>query len=543
MANYLITGYWGAPHVTAENDRGLNAGTFGSGRYVLDVGQKLKAEYIGNNIVRLYDGKLVDRGAAAGIPAGEYIDLPIANTGQGMNRNDLIVFQYMRDGSTLVESGDFIVVQGTEVGTTPQDPTLTQGDLLSGNVAIDQMPLWRVPVSSGAVSAPVQLFELVHSLKSITPSDIGAVPTTRKVNGKALSGDITLSAKDVSAVPTTRTVNKKALSADITLSATDLGAVPTTRKVNGKALSGDITLSATDVNALSASAGTALEPLTDMNTIKTPGTYRVPDGTVAGTITNLPYVAGSSIVDVRTGGFSGSIVQIQYATASQWVPMYVRQFNGTTWSDWECFVRSVNGVTPSKTNGEVTLTPADIGAVPTTRKVNGKALSGDITLSATDVSAVPTTRKVNGRALSGDITLQASDIADAVPTTRTVNKKALSSNITLEPADIATPESVSLTWASVVDSAGDTSYTIRYNPFTKTCFFRAVVEVGSALTAGTTYDVATISAHKSSYGTALAVFSSKQCKAMINSEGIIRLRAEEAIPKGYVAYISGFWFA
>lgn len=53
----------------------------------------------------------------------------------------------------------------------------------------------------------------------------GYVPTTRKVNGKALSGDITLAASDVSAVPTTRTVNNKALSANITLTAADVGAL------------------------------------------------------------------------------------------------------------------------------------------------------------------------------------------------------------------------------------------------------------------------------------------------------------------------------
>lgn len=76
------------------------------------------------------------------------------------------------------------------------------------------------------------------------------VPSTRTVNNKALSGDITLSASDVSAVPTTRKVNNKALSADITLSASDVSAVPTARKVNNKALSADITLSASDVGAL-----------------------------------------------------------------------------------------------------------------------------------------------------------------------------------------------------------------------------------------------------------------------------------------------------
>jgi hypothetical protein len=75
------------------------------------------------------------------------------------------------------------------------------------------------------------------------------VPTSRTVNGKALSEDITLSASDVGAVPTSRTVNNKALSGNITLSASDVNAVPTSRTVNGKALSGNITLSASDVGA------------------------------------------------------------------------------------------------------------------------------------------------------------------------------------------------------------------------------------------------------------------------------------------------------
>ena len=80
--NYLITGYCGEPHVTAENDRGIHAAMFGTGRFVLPVGEQFKAEYIGNNTIRMYDGKLMDNGAAAGIPVGEYVDFLITNTGQ-----------------------------------------------------------------------------------------------------------------------------------------------------------------------------------------------------------------------------------------------------------------------------------------------------------------------------------------------------------------------------------------------------------------------------------------------------------------------------
>lgn len=162
--NYLITGYCGKPHVTAENDRGIHAGIFGAGRYVLPVGKQFKAEYIGANTVRIYDGKLVDNGAAAGIPAGEYIDLVVPNASQGMNRNDLIVFQYSQDSSTLIESGTFVVVRGVETSGTAVDPELQHEDLLSGRATFDQMALWRIPVSTGTIAAPVQLFEVSKSL-------------------------------------------------------------------------------------------------------------------------------------------------------------------------------------------------------------------------------------------------------------------------------------------------------------------------------------------------------------------------------------------
>lgn len=169
--NYLITGYWGEPHVTAENDRGINAATFGVGRFVLPVGQQFKAEYIGNNTIRLYDGKLMDNGAAAGIPTGEYVDLLIPNAGQGMNRNDLIVFQYSQDASTLIERGEFVVIQGVETEGTATDPELTQGDLLSNETTFEQMPLWRVSVSGAAIAAPVRVFEVVNGYGNIESAE------------------------------------------------------------------------------------------------------------------------------------------------------------------------------------------------------------------------------------------------------------------------------------------------------------------------------------------------------------------------------------
>lgn len=165
--NYLITGYWGAPHVTPENDRGINAAIFGAGRFVLPVGEQFRAEYIGNNTIRMYDGKLVDNGAAAGIPAGQYIDLMISEAGQGKKRNDLIVFQYAQDISTLIESGTFVVIKGEETSGTATDPELTQDDLLTNNATFDQMALWRVSVSEATISAPVKMFSVSTNINSV----------------------------------------------------------------------------------------------------------------------------------------------------------------------------------------------------------------------------------------------------------------------------------------------------------------------------------------------------------------------------------------
>ena len=82
----------------------------------------------------------------------------------------------------------------------------------------------------------------------------------KSVNGKI--GAVILSASDVGAVPTSRKVNNKALTSDITISASDVGAVPTSRKVNNKALTSDITISASDVGAVPKTGGTMTGILT-----------------------------------------------------------------------------------------------------------------------------------------------------------------------------------------------------------------------------------------------------------------------------------------
>lgn len=218
--NYLITGYWGEPHVTSENDRGINAAIFGAGRFVLPVGEQFRAEYIGNNTVRMYDGKLLNNGAAAGIPAGEYIDLLIPEAGQGKKRNDLIIFQYSQDRSTLIEKGVFIVLSGEETSGTATDPALSQQDILTNEATLDQMALWRVSVSGTVISAPVQLFEVSKNIKN------AGVPVVEATSGDGVAYSATApgvtelyAGLEVTIVP-----NRESATTAITLDINGLGA-------------------------------------------------------------------------------------------------------------------------------------------------------------------------------------------------------------------------------------------------------------------------------------------------------------------------------
>lgn len=123
----------------------------------------------------------------------------------------------------------------------------SQGQILGFDQ--DGKPIPQAPPDTGVTSFNGCSGAVTPQSGDYSAAQVGAVPTTRKVNGRALSADITLSAADVSARSSTWTPT-----------AADVGAVPTSRKVNGKALTADISLSAVDVGAL----GMTLEALKDI---------------------------------------------------------------------------------------------------------------------------------------------------------------------------------------------------------------------------------------------------------------------------------------
>ena len=111
------------------------------------------------------------------------------------------------------------------------------------------------------------------------------VPQTRKINNKALSADITLTASDVSALPESTTIPSPGTGSSYpTMDGTralgtnsgyarvdhvhphDTSRVPTTRKVNGHALSADVNVTASDIGV---EAGAEVN---DIDTVKVNGT-------------------------------------------------------------------------------------------------------------------------------------------------------------------------------------------------------------------------------------------------------------------------------
>ena len=109
------------------------------------------------------------------------------------------------------------------VATDDQTPTFTVASTLATLTSGEKLSVAFGKIAK-AITDLISHIANKSNPHSVTAAQAGAVPTSRTVNNKALSSNISLSASDVGAVPTSRTVNGKALSANISLSASDVGA-------------------------------------------------------------------------------------------------------------------------------------------------------------------------------------------------------------------------------------------------------------------------------------------------------------------------------
>lgn len=138
---YMADAYTGKAHVTADQVGDYNAGISGAD-CILDIGEKLRAEILSANKVRIYDGVFLFGGRRSGITAGSYEDVTIENGTQAQKRNDLICARYEKDSTTSKENLTLTVIKGTP-GSTAADPAVPEGTIRGGS-ATCYMPLYRV---------------------------------------------------------------------------------------------------------------------------------------------------------------------------------------------------------------------------------------------------------------------------------------------------------------------------------------------------------------------------------------------------------------
>ena len=162
----IITGYTGKPHVTSEQDRGVNIGVVGEGSYVLQTGMQLAAEVSSNNEIKIRDGVLMHQGCTASIKKNTYDSLTIINGSQGMKRIDLIVARYEKNQDNRTEGLDLKVIQGTPAESNPVVPEYTEGDIQAGDYVAD-MPMYQVIIDGLNITEVKKVFEVAPSIDAM----------------------------------------------------------------------------------------------------------------------------------------------------------------------------------------------------------------------------------------------------------------------------------------------------------------------------------------------------------------------------------------
>ncbi|HBV83570.1 MAG TPA: hypothetical protein DEB74_12440 [Lachnospiraceae bacterium] len=172
----IVTGHTGEPHITSNDVLSANQGVVGADYYVLDVGEKGRAELISNNEVRIYDGEFMMQGVHFRIEPGKYETVTIENGTQGMKRIDLIVASYTRTSSTGVENVELRVIKGASVVENPRKPATAIGYIRSGTRYAD-MILYAVELDglnvvsiTSEFGEPVSLAKLNAMLKEQSSS-------------------------------------------------------------------------------------------------------------------------------------------------------------------------------------------------------------------------------------------------------------------------------------------------------------------------------------------------------------------------------------
>lgn len=272
------------------------------------------------------------------------------------------------------------------------------------------------------------------SKPTYTASEVGALPSTTVIPSAGTG-------TSYPAMDGTKSLGTQAGFARVDhVHPTDTSRVPTSRTVNGKALSSNITLSASDVGALpsTTSIPTKTSDLTNDSDFVEDASYVHTDNNFTTTLKNkLNGIAAGAEVNVQANWSQTTTTADDYIKNKPTIPTTTSQLTNnsgfitsaalpTKVSDLDNDSGFITGYTETdptvpawaKASSKPSYTASEVGAVPTSRTVNGKALSSNITLSASDVSALPASTSIPSK--TSDLTNDSGFITGYTETDPTV---------------------------------------------------------------------------------------------------------------------------
>ena len=154
------------PHITPLQDSMWHRGMAGIDSCVFNFFENFAAEVSSNNSVKIRSGIGMIQGRYFCVEPSTYDEVTIANGTQGEKRKDLIVCRWTVDEEQKVQSGDWVVIQGTPTTGTPAVPSYTAGDLDAGDLIAD-MPFYEVTLDGINVTGVAQKFTSLGGIKKV----------------------------------------------------------------------------------------------------------------------------------------------------------------------------------------------------------------------------------------------------------------------------------------------------------------------------------------------------------------------------------------
>lgn len=141
----IVTGHKGEDHVASADFQALNQGMFGTGNYVLNVGNKFSATMPDATHVVITDGEGVMQGVHFRTERGSTDTVEIDAGATGANRIDFVGALYEKD-TQGVESVTWAIAKGTAVSGEPTEPTYATGDILAGDSPVF-FPMYKITLT------------------------------------------------------------------------------------------------------------------------------------------------------------------------------------------------------------------------------------------------------------------------------------------------------------------------------------------------------------------------------------------------------------